>query len=40
MNTFTIDTENAISALPTAEEAAASTATPFETFSSERNWRT
>jgi hypothetical protein len=36
MKSFTIDTENAISVFATAEEAAASAATPFHTFGSER----
>ena len=35
MTTFTIDAENNISAFATAEEAAASTATPFESFASQ-----
>ena len=34
MTTFTIDNENNFSAFATAEEAAASTATPFDSFSS------
>jgi hypothetical protein len=34
--TFTIDTENNISAFATAEEAAASTTTPFDGFSSQK----
>jgi hypothetical protein len=36
MTTFTIDQENAISAFATAEEAAAATATPFDSFSTEQ----
>jgi len=36
MKTSTIDTENAITAFATAEEAAAATATPFDTFASEK----
>ena len=36
MTTFTIDQENAISAFATAEEAAAATATPFDSFGSEQ----
>jgi len=35
MTTFTIDNENAITAFATAEEAAAATTTPFDTFSNE-----
>jgi Protein of unknown function (DUF3489) len=34
MKTYTIDTENAISAFATAEEAAAASTTPFDTFTS------
>jgi len=34
--TFTIDTENNISAFATPEEAAAATATPFDSFSSQK----
>jgi hypothetical protein len=33
---YTIDTENSISAFVTAEEAAATTATPFDTFTSQK----
>ena len=36
MTTFTIDQENAISAFATAEEAAAGTATPFDSFATEK----
>ena len=36
MTTFTIDQENAISAFAAAEEAAAATATPFDSFSTEQ----
>jgi hypothetical protein len=36
MKTFTIDTENNISAFATPEEAAATTATPFDTFASQK----
>jgi hypothetical protein len=36
MTTFTIDHENAISAFATAEEAAAATATPFDSFATEQ----
>ena len=36
MTTFTIDNENNISAFATAEEGAAATATPFDTFASEQ----
>jgi len=36
MTTFTIDTENAITAFATAEEAAAASTTPFDTFSSQQ----
>jgi hypothetical protein len=36
MKTFTIDTENNISAFATPEEAAATTATPFDTFANEK----
>ena len=36
MTTFTIDQENAITAFATAEEAAAATATPFDSFTSEK----
>src|SRR5438105_3510036 len=36
MKTFTIDTDNNISAFATAEEAAATTTTPFDTFASEK----
>ena len=36
MKTFTIDTENAISAFATAEEATAATQTPFDSFASEK----
>src|ERR1039458_5448773 len=36
MKTFTIDAENNISAFATPEEAAATTATPFDTFASQR----
>src|ERR1035437_3464863 len=36
MKTFTIDAENNISAFATPEEAAATTATPFDTFSSQK----
>jgi hypothetical protein len=36
--TFTIDTDNNISAFATPEEAAASTATPFEFFASQKEW--
>ena len=32
MKTFTIDTDNNISAFATPEEAAATTTTPFDTF--------
>src|ERR1039457_3467572 len=35
MQTFTIDSENNISAFATAEEAAAATQTPFDSFASE-----
>jgi hypothetical protein len=34
--TFTIDTDNNISAFATAEEAAASTTNPFESFTSQK----
>ena len=34
MKTYTIDNENSISVFATAEEAAAATTTPFDTFSS------
>jgi len=36
MKTFTIDTDNNISAFATPEEAAATTITPFDTFASEK----
>ena len=36
MTTFTIDQENAITAFATAEEAAASSATPFDNFASQK----
>ena len=36
MKTFTIDAENNISAFATPEEAAATTATPFDTFASQK----
>ena len=36
MKTFTIDTENNISAFATPDEAAAATATPFDTFASQK----
>jgi hypothetical protein len=36
MKTFTIDTEDNISAFATPEEAAATTATPFDTFASQK----
>src|SRR5438128_12305061 len=36
MKTFTIDTENNIAAFATAEEAAATTTTPFDSFSSQK----
>ena len=36
MTTFTIDEQNNISAFSTPEEAAAATATPFDSFSSQR----
>src|SRR5450756_883406 len=36
MKTFTIDAENNISAFTTPEEAAATTATPFDTFASQK----
>jgi hypothetical protein len=36
MTTFTIDNENNITAFPTPEEAAATTATPFDTFASQQ----
>jgi integrase/recombinase XerD len=36
MTTFTIDTDNNISAFATPEEAAASTTTPFESFASQK----
>ena len=36
MKTFTIDTENNISAFATPEEAAATTTTPFESFASQK----
>ena len=36
MTTFTIDQENAITAFATAEEAAASSATPFDSFASQK----
>jgi hypothetical protein len=36
MTTFTIDTENNITAHGTPEEAAAATATPFDSFSSQK----
>jgi hypothetical protein len=36
MKTFTIDSENSISAFATQEEAAASTATPFDSFASQK----
>ena len=36
MTTFTIDAENSITAFASAEEAAASTATPFESFASQK----
>jgi nucleoid-associated protein YgaU len=36
MKTFTIDTENNISAFATPEEATATTATPFDTFANEK----
>jgi hypothetical protein len=36
MKTFTIDSENSISAFATAEEGAAATATPFDTFASQK----
>jgi hypothetical protein len=38
MKTFTIDTDNNISAFATQEEAAASTTAPFESFSSQREF--
>jgi len=37
MTTFTIDAENNISAFATAEEAAAATTTPFDSFASEKD---
>jgi hypothetical protein len=37
MKTYTIDTENAISAFATAEESAAATQTPFDSFSSRQD---
>src|SRR5450755_3146668 len=36
MKTFTIDTENNISAFANPEEAAATTTTPFDTFASQK----
>jgi hypothetical protein len=36
MTTFTIDTDNNITAFGSAEEAAAATATPFETFANQK----
>jgi hypothetical protein len=36
MTTFTIDAQNQIVAFATAEEAAAATATPFDTFTSQQ----
>jgi hypothetical protein len=36
MTTFTIDTDNNITAFGSAEEAAAATATPFDTFASQK----
>src|SRR5882762_8254316 len=36
MKTFTIDTDNNISAFATPEEAAATTTTPFDTFASQK----
>jgi hypothetical protein len=36
MKTFTIDTDNNISAFATPDEAAAATATPFDTFASQK----
>src|SRR5580658_1547576 len=36
MTTFTIDTDNDISAFATAEEAAATTTNPFESFTSQK----
>src|SRR5450631_1270555 len=36
MTTFTIDSENNITAFGSAEEAAAATATPFDSFSSQK----
>jgi len=36
MTTFTIDTDNSITAFSTPEEAAASTTTPFDTFASQK----
>src|SRR3954451_24543255 len=36
MKAFTIDTDNNISAFATAEEAAATTTTPFDTFASQK----
>ena len=37
MKTFTIDAENNISAFATPDEAAATTATPFDTFASQED---
>jgi hypothetical protein len=39
MTTFTIDSDNNIMAHGSPEEAAAATAAPFDSFSSQRNWR-
>jgi hypothetical protein len=36
MTTFTIDSENNITAFGTPEEAAATTTTPFDTFASQK----
>jgi len=36
MKTFTIDSDNNISAFPTLEEAAAAITTPFESFTSQK----
>jgi hypothetical protein len=40
MTTFTIDSENNITAFGSAEEAAAATATPFDSFSSQKELTT
>ena len=37
MTTFTIDNDNNITAFGSAEDAAATTATPFDTFASQKD---